>query len=432
MRRFYSGVSALTGLLALAAALHLNAYPARAADKTPRFPWPQFLGPDRNGLSRETGLNLDWDKKRPRVLWKVPLGSAFSSLTVVGDRLYTMAKRGPRDMVVCLETATGKEVWAHDAAPTYVDTQKQGQGPRSTPTYHQGKLYCLLPMGELLCLDAASGRRLWEVNTFKAADADNPAGAFFYWGVSPSPLVVGDLVIVQPGGKQDRSVMAFHKDTGAVVWGAGSDPYGYSSPVVITAAGRRQLVCPTGQSVLGLDPVQGTVLWRYPFGNRFNVTCANPLWVNDLLFISAAYGGGCAALELRRDGERLEVREKWKSKKNLQTLFATSIIHEGHIYGCHGDIGAMRLRCLDLGTGKVAWDERADGRYTFLGVQGHLLALAEGGTLRLFELTPKALVVKGALPDLLTYKAWAAPALADGWLYLRDQQHVLCLDLRNP
>ena len=161
--------------------------------------WPQFLGPNRDGVSSETGLNWDWTASPPKVLWKEPLGSGYGSLAIVGERIYTMTKRGDRDFVVCLNVKDGKERWAYDAAPTYVDKQRQGAGPRSTPVFHDGKLYCLFPMGELICL-TADGKRVWEVNTFKETGAVNPAGAYFYWGVSYSPLVEGDLVVVQPGG----------------------------------------------------------------------------------------------------------------------------------------------------------------------------------------------------------------------------------------
>src|SRR5579862_2656404 len=131
--------------------------------------WPQFLGANRDGISREIGLNFDWNARPPKVLWRVPLGNGFSSLTIVGERLYTMTQRGTRDLVVCLDAATGKEIWAYDAAPSYVDTQRQGAGPRATPTYVDGKLYCLLPAGGLLCLHAIDGKRVWETDMFKAS-----------------------------------------------------------------------------------------------------------------------------------------------------------------------------------------------------------------------------------------------------------------------
>jgi outer membrane protein assembly factor BamB len=317
--------------------------------------------------------------------------------------------------------------------PSYIDGQRQGAGPRATPTYHQGKLYCLFGNGELLCL-TAEGKKLWQADTFKDTGARNPTGAVYYWGVSMSPLVEGDLVIVQPGGKSNNSVAGYHKDTGKLLWMAGNDPVGYASPIAITVAGTRQVVVPTGQSILGIEPARGKVLWRYPFGNEFNATGATPLWTDNLLFVSAAYGAGCAALEIvppGKQGTQWTVREKWKNKKLLQNLMATSMIVDGQIYGCHGDLAAFFLRCLDLKTGKMQWEKRVAGRYSFLALDKHVLCWQERGSLTLIEATPESFRIQGELPNLLAYKCWAMPAFADGKLYLRDDRHLLCLDLRR-
>ncbi len=392
--------------------------------------WPQFLGPQRDGVSTETGLNWYWQKRPPKSLWKVPLGKGYSSVAVVGKRIYTMAQRGKRDGVVCLDAKDGKEVWFYDAAPTYIDKQKQGAGPRATPVFHQGKLYCLFPMGDLVCV-TDQGKHVWSVNIFGDTGAANPAGAWYYWGVSYSPLVEGDAVVVLPGGNKGNAVAAYHKDTGKRLWMAGDDPFGYASPIAITVGGRRCVVCPTGRSVLGIEPTRGTVLWRHRFGNQFNATCSTPVWKDNILFVSAAYGGGCAALELTPDDPRWAVRELWGNRKSLQSLFATSMVIDGYLYGMHGDLSAFQLRCLDPKTGTVRWSERVDQRYSLLAAEKHLLAWGERGSLLLVKATPDAYTVEGELPKLLTYKSWAMPALADGRLYLRDGGHLLCLDLRR-
>jgi outer membrane protein assembly factor BamB len=394
--------------------------PARGDD------WPQLLGPRRNGVSEETGLNLDWKAKPPKTLWKVPLGSGYSSLAVRGDRLITTTKRGDRDIVVCLATADGKELWSFDAAPTYTDRQGNAKGPRATPTIDGDRVHCLFGAGEMVCLKVADGTLLWKTNILEAAGA-TPRGDMFYWGVSHSPLVEGELVIVQPGGK-DKSVVALHRDTGKIVWGVGSDPAGYGSPIAIDAAGRRQIVCPTGRSIVGIDPAKGELLWRYEFGNRFDATCATPVWTGKVLFASAAYGVGSAALEIVADGTKVTAREKWKNK-NLMTLMATAVVLGDHVYGFHGDLGAYGLRCLDLNNGEMKWVERYPWRAAFITAEGHLIVVGERGTVQLVSVTPAKAVVKGELPDLLTYKAWAMAALANKRLYLRDEKHVVCLDL---
>jgi outer membrane protein assembly factor BamB len=401
-------------------------------DKRSAPAWPQFLGPRRDGIIRDKGLNVDWKAKPPQTLWKVPIGNGYSSEIIVGDRLYTQAKRGMRDGVLCLDVKDGKEIWFYDAAPTYIDKQKQGAGPRSTPTYHDGKLYCLFAMGELHCV-TTEGKKVWQADIFKDTGAASLLGEFFYWGVCSSPLVEGDIVIVQPGGTKKNSVAGYHKDTGKLVWTVGDDPMGYASPISITVAGKRQVVVPTGQSMLGIDAAKGEVLWRHPFGNKFNATCASPVWTDDLLFVSAAYGVGGSLLEIvppkDKDGS-WTVREKWKAKKTMQNLMATSMIVDGHVYGCHGDLSAFFIRCLDFKTGDVKWEQRTQGRYNLLAIERHILCMHERGTLMLLVAQPGSYEVKGELPNLLAYKTWAVPAFADGKLFLRDERHLLCLDLR--
>ncbi|MCI0642821.1 MAG: PQQ-like beta-propeller repeat protein [Gemmataceae bacterium] len=390
--------------------------------------WPDFLGPKRNGISSEKNLNWSWQTKPPKELWRMPLGSGYGSLTIVGERVYTLAKRGERDGVVCLGADQGDEIWAVDAAPTYIDFQRQGAGPRATPVFHAGKLYCQFGGGELVCL-TENGKLVWQKNIFKETGAIAPSGKY-YWGVSFTPLVHGDAVIVQPGGDKNNAVAAFHKDDGKLLWMLGNDTLGYASPMLFDIHGHKQLVVPTGSSVLGIDPVKPSILWRFPFGNQFNATCSNPVWANNLLFVSAAYGGGAAALQVESASAEWKVNIKWKNIKALQSLYATSIEKDGKIYGISGDLGAIFLRCLDLQTGKIHWEERLQSRSTLLAADGHLLVLDQDGNLSAVEWTPKAYRVKGELPNVLTRKSWAVPALANGRLYLRDERQVVCLDLR--
>jgi outer membrane protein assembly factor BamB len=392
--------------------------------------WPQFLGPRRNGVSAETGLNLDWKAKPPKTLWKVPLSPGFSALAVAGDRVVTAVERGDRDFLVCLGADDGKEQWACDAAPAYIDRQHAGPGPRSTPTVAGGKVYCLFPHGDLVCATLEKGELVWKKNILEETKTKERADEFYYWGLSASPLVEGDLVIVQPGGNKDNSVIAFDKDNGRFVWGVGNDPSCYSSPIAIDACKRRMVVCQTGKSVLGIDPAKGELLWRCEFGAPFDAACATPVWDGETLFVSAAYGGGTAALEITADGDKVGVREKWRNK-SLQSVFATSIVKDGFVYGCHGDNGPWSLRCLDLKTGEVKWQEKSPCRCSFVSAEGCLFSWGERGTLQLIELNPDKLVVKCEMTDLLAFKAWPMPALANKRLYLRDDKNALCLDLSN-
>jgi len=417
--------------LALSASLILSAniLPAFVLHAAEPGEWDQFLGSNRNAISTAKGLNLDWKEKKPKEVWKAPIGAGFSSIACVGDRLFTMVNRDKRDWAVCLDAANGKDVWAVDLDPVYRDKQGQGPGPRATPTYDNGRVYCLHPMGDLFCLNAKDGSEVWKVNIFDESKAKNPVGATFYWGLAASPLIEGDLVIVQPGGDKDNAVLALNKENGKPAWSAGSASGGYyGSPIAIDTVGRRMIVTATGSTLIGLDPKKGTELWSHEFGNRVKCNCASPVWVDNLLFYSAAYGAGAVALEIVKDGDKVTVKEKWRNK-NLGAQFATSVVYEGYIYGCNGDLGRCTLRCLDLKTGEIAWEESKPGKCSLIAAEGRLFCMGENGTLWLLEANPKKYVVKGEMEDLLTYKTWAAPALAKKRLYVRDEKNLICLDV---
>lgn len=393
--------------------------------------WTSFLGNDRNGISQETGLNLNWNRHRPKVLWRVPLGGGFSSIVISDGRIWTMATHLNNDYVVCFDALSGKKLWSSLAAPTYLDQQRQARGPRSTPTYHAGKLYCLLPAGDLLCLDANSGKIVWKINVFQISGArKQEQKTIYYWGMSASPLIEGDLVILQPGGTSDNSVIAVNKDTGKLIWSSGNDPPGYASPIVIEAENQRQIIVPTGQSVLALNPEKGDILWRIVWGNKYNCNCATPIWNDDSLFISSAYGTGCMRFSLTKQNEEIRPISLWKNR-SLQNQFATSIIKDGYIYGPHGDLAAVTYRCIDMQRGQVQWISRRIGKCTQIAVQDHIICLTEQGILILIESNPTEYREKGRITGLLGFKAWAHPAFANKRLYIRDEKRMICLDLNE-
>ena len=392
--------------------------------------WPQFLGPRRDGVSHEQGLNFDWLGQPPKILWRKPLGSGFSSLSIVGNRLFTMSQQGDQIVVVCFGASTGEQLWTQPLGSSYLDNQNQGPGPRATPTYGRGKLFCLGPSGELACLNANDGEISWRTNVYKASSVTDPSDEDLYWGLSGSPLVVDDLVICLPGGGNNNSIAAFDKHSGKLIWTVGSDHRSYASPITATLDGRRQIVCYTGESLLGLDPARGSILWRFAFQNQHKCTCATPLVIDDQIFISTAYGAGSALVQLELRNGKFDVQQKW-AQKRFQTLFATSVIVDGYAYGCHGDTSVCTLRCLELATGQLKWIARPPGRCTLIAAEGHIIALSEDGVLRLVAANSTQYIEKGRLDGLLTYKAWATPALSQGRLYARDQQDLVCVDLRE-
>jgi len=366
--------------------------------------WPQFLGPRRDGISRETGLNLDWKARPPKILWKVPLGNSFSALAIAGGRAYTTAKRGNRDFIVCLDAKTGKR-FGPMTPPQLPRQAAPGGRARGTPTVHQGRVYCLLAMGELICLTADKGQRVWETDTFRTTGAVNPAGAFYYWGVSLSPLVEGDLVIVQPGGTNNNSVAAYHKDTGKLAWmaaatrrlrladhhhrrgpPAGGLSDGSVGPRPRPSQGRRAVALPLRQ------PVQRD-------GRHAGVA-------DGLLFVSAAYGAGCAALEITADGDRWAVRESGQTRSFFKTSLPPAWPWTAISMAATATCARSFCAAWTLKTGAMKWEARSPCRTALLAVDGHLLNWDENGNLSLLEATPRAYVVKGELPNLLTHKSW--------------------------
>ncbi len=392
--------------------------------------WPQFLGPRRDGSSPETGLKLDWRDKPPAQLWKVEIGGGYSSPIIVGNRIYTMVNRGQRDWAICLDATSGKELWAYDAAPVYLDQQRQGPGPRATPTYDDGVVYCLFPAGEMVALTADNGKPKWKINIVQASGAKDYTQETFFWGLSGSPLVEGNNVIVQPGGNHDNSLVAFDKHSGKKAWGVGNDPPGYGSAIVIEAAGKRQIVACSGQSYFGVSP-DGQPLWRFVWGNKYDCNCATPIWTERGLFVSSAYGAGDSLLDVQAKSGQWQVDSVW-ANKDLQNQFATSMIVDGHVYGCHGDLRTVTFRCVELATGKVKWAERGPGKCNLISNAGHLICLNERGTLSVIKADPAGYQPRGEMTGLLNYKCWTPPALAAGKLYARDEKHLICLDLRGP
>ncbi|MEE3369071.1 MAG: PQQ-binding-like beta-propeller repeat protein [Planctomycetota bacterium] len=413
--------------------LNISPLSSWAQDGATTFPersWPQFLGPMRNGHSPEGGLNLDWSTRPPRTKWIAEPGAGYTSIAVIHQRVFIGAQRGDSDFVVCYNRTTGREEWAYVIGRGYQDVQQQGPGPRATPTIDGDRLYGLGPAGHLFCLTAADGREVWKVNVFKETGAKDPAGENLYWGMSGSPLVVGNLVICQPGGDRDNSVAAFDKETGDVVWKAASDYRSYASPLSVSLAGRQQLLCYAGDALLSMQPSTGQILWRYAHENQYKCNCATPVVLGNRVLVSTAYGGGSALLNITTADKRWSVHERWNSRR-LQSLFTTPIVIDNLIFGCHGDLGVCTLRCLDLATGKLVWTAREPGRCTMIAVDGHLICLSEDGTLRVVKATREGYLERGKIDGLLRAKSWATPALAGGHLFARDQQRLVCLDLQR-
>lgn len=392
--------------------------------------WPQFLGPTRNGVSTETGLLDTWPKKGPRVLWDRAVGAGYSSPVVAGGRLVLFHRVGDKEVVECLDPATGKRKWEYSYPTSYTDDYGKGDGPRSTPAVSGDRVFTLGAEGVLTCLGLRDGKKLWQK---KLPDEYDFRKGFF--GVATSPLVEGDLVLVNVGAK-GAGIVAFHKETGKEAWKATDHEASYSSPVAATLAGVRQALFFTREGLVSLDPRTGKVRFSKRWRSRqfASVNAATPLVLpGDHVFLTASYGTGAVLLKVAKDG----AEEVWKGNDILSAHYNTPVRVGRYLFGFDGrqEEGA-RLRCVDWKAGKVRWTEPpadAGGSYgcgAILAADGKLVILNESGELILAEANGEKYKEK-ARAAVLGSPCRAYPALASGRLYAHDGKKLVCLDLRK-
>ncbi|CAA9436741.1 MAG: hypothetical protein AVDCRST_MAG64-3843, partial [uncultured Phycisphaerae bacterium] len=314
---------------------------------------------------------------------------------------------------------------ADDGPATYRDDFGFDEGPRATPVVAEGRLYTFGAQGVLTCRDAATGKPVWSVDTAAKFGA---AKGFF--GMACSPLVEGDAVILTLGGRGGAGVVAFDRKTGQVRWQATDHEASYASPVAATVRGKRRVFALTGTGLAVLDPAGGAVVAQFPWRPpvRTSVSAATPLVIGDAVFLSASYGAGAVLLNIAGDG-RLE--PAWSGDESLSNHYSTSVHHAGHLYGFHGrqEQGAS-LRCVELATGKVRWDEEGFGAGSLLVAGDRLLTLTEKGQLVVAPATPDGFK-PAAKAQVLPFESRAHPALAGGRLYARGPKKLVCVDLRE-
>jgi outer membrane protein assembly factor BamB len=436
------GAGAVLAVVASAAAIHrmdvekFRGYPERmtklqeACLRSDDFSafltggWPQWRGPNRDGVSRETGLLTEWPSEGPPLCWQQNLGRGFSAPVVAHNRVYTLSASTPTDEVVaCWDAATGRSLWRF-AYPNQYE-ERMGSGPRSTPAVDGDRIYTVGPTGILHCLRAGTGELVWRHDLLDEFHAPRPQ-----YGVAFSPLIDGDVVYVLPGGEKGNSVAAFDKYTGRLVWQALEDPVGYSSPILVTAAGVRQLLVLTNMALVSLSPRDGAVLWRYPWvtPNGFNI--ATPIALDNYVFLSSGYGKGCTLLEIGTNpAGSLAARPVYEHNR-MRNYFSSSVCYRGYLYGFDNS----DLVCMDVRTGKTLWREkgiRSFKKGSLLISDGHLIILSEYGKLHLAEATPEGYREKAHF-QVSENKCWTVPILAAGRLYVRDESCLRCFDLRGP
>jgi outer membrane protein assembly factor BamB len=336
-------------------------------------------------------------------------------MAIAGGRLYTQGAKRGLEFVIALDAATGKLLWETPYAKAF--KQGRGNGPRGTPTVDGNRMYALSGDGTLVCLDAESGKPLWTQNIMKQFGGD-----VIHWGISESPLVDGDRVIVTPGGK-GASLVALNKMTGALIWKTQSGEAGYSSPLAIDFGGKRQIVAFNAKMAFGVLASNGELLWRYDKVANGTANIATPIHRDGYLFLSSDYGTGCALLRIDPDtGKASEVY----FNRDMKNHYSTSVLVGNHLYGFSSAI----LTAMEFETGKVAWRDRSTGKGSVTYADGRLYVLGENGTVALVEASPAAYreisrfsIAKGEYPT------WTPPVVANKRLYLRDQDTLYCYDI---
>jgi outer membrane protein assembly factor BamB len=379
--------------------------------------WPDFRGPRR--YDHRAAVRTDWPAAGLPPLWKQPIGLGYASFTVGEGRAFTIEQRREQEVVAAYDLETGRELWTVRWGGEFRETLG-GDGPRATPTFHEGRLYALGALGELRCLDAATGAVLWRRNILEDAGATN-----LEWGMAASPLVVDDKVIVQPGGRDGRSVAAYHRLTGEPVWQALDDRQSYTSPMLVTLAGQRQLLIVSAWRVVGLTVEEGRLLWQHPWSNSSGINVAQPLLLDDdRIFLSASYGGGAAVIEVVRDGGSFSARTVWENNR-MKNKFTSSVLHDGYIYGLDESI----LACIDAATGELQWKGGRYGYGQLMIVGDRLIVLTEGGDVVQVRATPAG-HEELARFDAIDGKTWNHPVIADGRLLVRNLREMAAFDIR--
>jgi len=402
--------------------------------------WPQFRGPGRNGISAEKGLTTSWNKEGPPVLWKIDtLGMGYSAPAVVGDTLYILGSDDQTEYLLALDTATGKKRFETPLGELY--SNPWGGGPRGTPTVDGQRVYALGAKGGLVCADAKTGKTLWKVDL--VADLGGVLKTYAYpnWGYVESPLVDDKHVYITPGGPKG-TMAALDKKTGKVVWRSTewTDEIDYVSPIKHTVAGTPMLIQMTGAHVAGLTPAEGKILWKFP--REAKITISSPLAKGNLVFVASSYSVGCDLIRLTpKDDGTFEAKAVYDEAKRklMQNHHGGMILLEDYVYGYSDSRG---WSCLQLESGEVAWKSMKLGKGSVVYADGHLWCYAEeDGTLAVLEASPRgyqekrrfriAQPSKRPRPERNKSNVWPHPVIAHGKLYLRDQESLVCYNLKG-
>jgi outer membrane protein assembly factor BamB len=384
--------------------------------------WPGYRGESRQGELHGVKIATDWKAAPPKLIWKQRIGPAWSSLVILGNRLFTQEQRGKDEAVVCLDATNGKEQWAHLDQTRFSDGQA-GAGPRSSPVFANGRIYSMGATGIVDCLDAATGRLIWTHNAKSDSGASVPM-----WGFSSSPLVTGGVVIVYAGGPGDKGVLAYHTKDGELAWSVAAGPTSYSSPQLVKLGGETQVLCLSDTGLVAVDPKLGKVRWQYEADGHQTWRVAQPRQIGESSLILGSEDLGLVRLDLTHRDDKWTPTATWKSEA-LHPAFNDFVYQDDSVYG----IDKGLLCCVDAQTGKRRWK---NGRYGYgqillLADQRVLFVISEYGDGVLVAARPEKLEELGRF-SAISGKTWNHPVIAHGRLYVRNSEEIACYELATP
>lgn len=389
--------------------------------------WTQFLGTHRNGVSAEKNLISAWPDDGPKIVWQTPLGVSMSSVVVSNGQAFTLFQDESDLYAVALNAATGKETWRTKFASAYENAM--GNGPRATPTVADERLIVFTGEGILAAFNVNSGKEIWQVNVPSSIKGESSE-----YGMSCSPLVVGNMAVVHTGNPE-AAVGVFDVSTGKKLWTSATGKAGYSSPVLMTLAGKQQIVTLTADGAFGLEPTDGEVLWMFPFPTEYDCNTACPVKLAESeILISAGENHGSAVLQIASKGPKFSAEEVWSSygkDSQLRAEWQTPVIYDGHLYGLDnsGSAGPItNLVCIRLKDHVTVWQKGRFGKSNLILADGKLFLTTMNGEVVIVDASPKEFKELGRAKVMETTRQ--APTLSNGHLFVRDDKAVICIDVK--
>ena len=391
----------------------------RAATPADMTDVPQFFGPAREGVIHGAHLEPDWTTHAPKQLWRQPCGPAWSAFAVVNGRAFTQEQQGEDELVTSYEVLTGRRIWAHTNHVRFFQWQG-GEGPRATPTVNQGQVFAYGATGILDCLDAETGQKVWSRDVLGENHLSN-----LTWGVSCSPLVYDDFVVVSGGGNNGPTILAYQRKTGEPLWHSGTDKASYTSPVLATLAGKKVVISANAASLTAHDATTGKLLLDQPWSTDKWPKASQPVVLDeDRVFLSAGYGVGCVMYKVKaKEDGMLAATELWKNLR-MKAQFNSISVRAGYLYGLDDGL----LACVDIATGERKWKDGHYGSGQTLLVDDLMIVQTEPGAVVLAAAKPEAFVELGSIPAL-SVKTWNHPTLAGRYLLVRNSEEMACYEL---